>query len=97
MGHVIALADKCDYMFIPVIRSVKRKAYNCAKFLGLPDMTRAVIPECPPILDIDFDINKGAAAIYKAIYEIAKPFSTNKGDIKQAALSAWEAQLTTGS
>jgi predicted nucleotide-binding protein (sugar kinase/HSP70/actin superfamily) len=91
LGHVISLVDKCDYMFIPVIRSVKRRVYNCAKFLGLPDMTRAVIPECPPILDIDFDINKGAEAVYKSIYEIAKPFSKNKGDIKQAALSAWEA------
>jgi predicted nucleotide-binding protein (sugar kinase/HSP70/actin superfamily) len=94
LGHVIYLADKCDYMFIPVIRSVKKRVYNCAKFLGLPDMTRAVIPECPPILDIDFDINKGADAMYKAIYDLAKPFSKNKGDIKQAAISAWEAHLS---
>ncbi len=94
LGHVIALADKCDYMFIPVIRSVKHRVYNCAKFLGLPDMTRAVIPECPPILDIDFDINKGSDAVYKAIYNLAKPFSKNKGDIKQAAIGAWEAHLS---
>lgn len=93
LGHVIFLADKCDYMFIPVIRSVKRRVYNCAKFLGLPDMTRAVIPECPPILDIDFDVNKGTESMYKAIYNLAKPFSKNKGDIKQAAVSAWEAYL----
>ncbi|MBN1366724.1 MAG: hypothetical protein JW967_02210 [Dehalococcoidales bacterium] len=93
LGHVISLADKCDYMFIPVIRSVKRKAYNCAKFLGLPDMTRAVVPECPPILEIDFDVNKGANTIYKLIYEIAKPFSKNKSHVKQAAMSAWETHL----
>ena len=48
-GHVISLVDKCDYMFIPAIRSMGKKAYNCSKFLGLPDMTRALIPECPPI------------------------------------------------
>lgn len=93
LGHVIALADKCDYMFIPVIRSIKRKAYNCAKFLGLPDMTRAVIPECPPIPDIDFDINKGIDAIYKSVYELAKPFTKNKSTIKQAAIKAWETHL----
>ena len=90
LGHVIFLANKCDYMFIPVIRSVKRKVYNCPKFLGLPDMTRAVVAECPSILDIDFDINKGMGAMYEAVYELAKPFSKNKGDIKQATTIAWE-------
>ncbi len=93
LGHVISLADKCDYMFIPVIRSIKPKVYNCAKFLGLPDMTRAVVPECPPILEIDFDVNKGAKKIYDSIYKIARPLSNNKGDIKQAAVSAWEAHI----
>ncbi len=93
LGHVISIADKCDYMFIPVIRSVKRKVYNCAKFLGLPDMTRAVIPECPLILEVDFDINKGADAIYKGIYKMVEPISRSKTNIKQAALDAWEAHL----
>ena len=52
LGHVLSLVEECDYIFIPAIRSVKSKIYNCAKFLGLPDMTKAVIPESPPILDI---------------------------------------------
>jgi predicted nucleotide-binding protein (sugar kinase/HSP70/actin superfamily) len=50
-GHVIYLADKCDYMFVPALRSLGDKAYYCSKFIGLPDMTRALIPECPPVLD----------------------------------------------
>ena len=41
LGHVLSLIGKCDYIFIPAIRSVSRKIYNCSKFLGLPDMTRA--------------------------------------------------------
>ena len=49
-GHVISLADKCDYMFIPAMRSLGKKAYYCSKFIGLPDMTRALVPECPLIL-----------------------------------------------
>ncbi len=93
MGHVLTLADKCDFMFIPVIRSVKKKVYNCAKFLGLPDMTRAVIPECPPILDMDFDINLGMDAMYDGIYKIGKRFTNSKSDIKQAVKTAWEAYL----
>src|SRR4030067_226238 len=40
LGHVISLVDKCDWMFIPAIRSVESKVYNCSKFLGLPDMTK---------------------------------------------------------
>ncbi len=33
-GHVLTLVNKCDYIFIPAIRSVKSKIYNCSKFLG---------------------------------------------------------------
>ncbi len=58
LGHVLSLVEKCDYIFIPAIRSVQKKAYSCSKFLGLPDMTKAVIPELPSILDMDIDINK---------------------------------------
>jgi predicted nucleotide-binding protein (sugar kinase/HSP70/actin superfamily) len=93
LGHVIELIDKCDYIFIPVIRSVKKKVYNCAKFLGLSDMTRAVIPKCPPILDIDFDINRGRDKIYQDIYRLGKIFTHDKNKIKQAVLAAWQTHL----
>ncbi len=45
LGHVLSLVKECDYIFISAIRSVKSKVYNCSKLLGLPDMTKAVIPE----------------------------------------------------
>ena len=90
-GHVLALVEKCDYVFIPALRSVKSKIYNCSKFLGLPDMTRAVIPECPPILDIDIDINKGKRRLYQAIYKLGRHLSWNPLKIRRAALAAWQA------
>jgi predicted nucleotide-binding protein (sugar kinase/HSP70/actin superfamily) len=90
-GHVLALVDKCDYIFIPALRSVKSKIYNCSKFLGLPDMTRAVIPECPPILDIDIDINKGKRRLYREIYRLGRNLSWNPIKIRRAALAAWQA------
>ncbi|GAI13427.1 unnamed protein product, partial [marine sediment metagenome] len=34
LGHVLSLVEKCDYIFIPAIRSMKSKIYNCSKFLG---------------------------------------------------------------
>jgi predicted nucleotide-binding protein (sugar kinase/HSP70/actin superfamily) len=92
-GHVLTLVGECDYVFIPAIRSVKRKIYNCSKFLGLPDMTKAVIPESPPILDIDIDINKGKRELYQAIYKLGRRFTWNPLRVRKAAISAWQAHL----
>lgn len=93
LGHVLSLVEKCDYIFIPAIRSVKRKAYNCSKFLGLPDMTKAVIPESPPILDIEIDINKGKRHLYQAIYGLGRRFNWNPFRVRRASLAAWQAHL----
>jgi predicted nucleotide-binding protein (sugar kinase/HSP70/actin superfamily) len=90
-GHVLALVDKCDCIFIPALRSIRSKIYNCSKFLGLPDMTRAVIPECPPILDIDIDINKGKRRLYQEIYRLGRNFNWNPSKVRKAALDAWQA------
>ena len=93
MGHVISLVGNCDCIFIPVIRSLKRKSYNCSKFLGLPDMTRAVIPEAPPILEIEIDINRGKRRLYRDIYRLGRHFTWNPLKVREAATAAWEAYL----
>ena len=93
LGHVLSLVRKCDYIFIPAIRSVKSKVYNCSKFLGLPDMTKAVIPESPPILDIDIDVNKGKRALYQAIYKLGRRFTWSPSRVKQASTAAWQVHL----
>ena len=92
-GHVISLADKCDYMFIPALRSLGKKAYYCSKFIGLPDMTRALVPECPPILDPEIDLNKGRRSLYHAIYNLGLHFSSDKSRIKKAFEQAERAHL----
>lgn len=93
LGHVLALVEKCDYIFIPAIRSVQRKVYNCSKFLGLPDMTKAVIRELPPILDIDIDINKGKRKLYQAIYQLGRHFTWDPSKVRSASIAAWQAHL----
>lgn len=93
MGHVLELKEKCDFIFIPVIRSVKKRVYNCSKFLGLPDMTRAVIPECPPILSGMADINKGLDRLYDEVFHLGKYFTPDKTRIKRAIDAAWKAHL----
>ncbi len=93
LGHVLSLVDNCDLVFIPAIRSLRRKVYNCAKFLGLPDMTRAVIPEAPPILDVDIDINQGQDKLYQSIYKLGRHFTRNPLKIRQASRAAWQTYL----
>ena len=93
VGHVLSLVEKCDYIFIPAIRSVKSKVYNCSKFLGLPDMSQAVVPESPPILDIEIDINQSKRNLYQAVYKLGRRFTWNPLKVRRAAIAAWQAHL----
>ncbi|MFC2020176.1 acyl-CoA dehydratase activase-related protein [Chloroflexota bacterium] len=93
LGHVLSLVDKCDWIFIPAVRSVENKVYNCSKFLGLPDMTKAVIPESPPILEMDIDINKGKRQLYQEIYRLGRRFTWDPFKVKKATVAAWQAYL----
>ncbi|MFC1906418.1 acyl-CoA dehydratase activase-related protein [Chloroflexota bacterium] len=93
LGHVLSLVKKCDYIFIPAVRSVKRKTYSCSKLLGLPDMTKAVIPESAPILDIDIDINKGKHVLHQAIYKLGRCFTWNPFRVRRASMAAWQAYM----
>ena len=90
-GHTVALAGQCDYLFIPSIKSVEPRVYNCSKLLGLPDMMRAVVPEAPPILEADIDVNQGKRALYRAIYSLARPLTWNPWRVREATRQAMEA------
>ncbi len=90
-GHVLSLVNKCDYIFIPSIHSVEPKVYSCPKCIGLPDLIEASIPECPPLLVPEIDVNKGKRALYQAIYKLGRPFTWNPLKIKKAAEEALQA------
>lgn len=90
IGHVLSLAGKCEYIFIPAIRSLKSKVYYCPKFLGLPDLVNAVLPECPTIIRIDADINKGKQSIWQSIYKLGRYFTVNQAKLEKAAANALE-------
>ena len=93
-GHAHSLIDKCDYVFIPSIHSVLPNVYNCPKFIGLPDLVRANVPGCPPILDPDIDVTKGRRRLYTAIYKLAQPFSRNPLKVKNAFGKAFKEHQT---
>jgi predicted nucleotide-binding protein (sugar kinase/HSP70/actin superfamily) len=92
-GHVVSLVGQCDCLFIPAIRSLESKTHNCSKFLGLPDMMRAVVPEAPPILDTEINLGQGRRAFYRAIYGLGRHFTWNPVRVKAASEAAWQAHL----
>ncbi len=92
-GHVLELVDKCDFIFIPAIRSIEKNVYNCSKFLGLPDLIKAVAPSCPPIIDVDIDVNKSKVSLHPETYDIGRWIHPRPKKEKEAAAAAWQAHL----
>jgi len=83
-GHVIDLKDRVDYIFIPRMVSVERKAYICPKFLGLPDMVRHNVPGLPPIIDVTVNMSRKESNLYKSFAEVGRIFTKNPMTIKRA-------------
>lgn len=88
-GHIMDLRGKCDYVFIPALKRTEKNATNCSKFLGLPDIVKAVVPQCPPILEIDIDVNKGNRDLYEQIYTLGRHFTWNPLKVRNAFIKAW--------
>ncbi|HDP69236.1 MAG TPA: hypothetical protein ENN38_00275 [Actinobacteria bacterium] len=76
-GHVISLKDKVDALFIPRIVSVEGGAYTCPKFLGLPDMIRALDVDLPQIISPTFNLKLGLREFYRSVYELGGFFTKN--------------------
>jgi len=86
-GHVLSIVDRIDCVFAPSVRSLEPQVYNCSKFLGLPDLIRNVIPECPEVLDIEIDVNKGEKALRQQVLALGRRFTHDVRRI-EAAMSA---------
>ncbi len=71
-GHVLDLAGKVDYIFIPRMVSADGKATFCPKFLGLPDMVRFSGRNLPQIIDVRYDRRLFHGGIIKFFREIAR-------------------------
>lgn len=84
-GHVRELCSKKpDYIFAPRMVSVEPRSYICPKFMGIPDMLRASIPNLPPLIDITVDLSKGDKKFKKDLYSLGKNMGSGKKEIKQA-------------
>ena len=59
-GHVWYLRDKVDYIFIPRILGGElhgRRRYGCPKFMGLPELVKNTVPDLPPIIAVDVELD----------------------------------------
>lgn len=92
IGHVAALQDVVDYLFVPRIVSVKEGDYHCPKFSGLPDMIRSVFPNSRPILEVVADRTEKRGEFLKSLYKVGKHFTSNPARIYMTykqALQHW--------
>ncbi len=55
LGHVLDLAGRTDYIFVPRMVSADGKATFCPKFLGLPDMVRYCGASVPVLIDARYN------------------------------------------
>ncbi|MCK4436566.1 2-hydroxyacyl-CoA dehydratase [bacterium] len=90
-GHVMELADKVDYIFVPRLVSVEEDAFTCPKIIGLPDMLRASLDKLPPLLDTCFDLKKGISP-YRSFQELGRKFNKGSQAIRRAFEKAEQRQ-----
>jgi predicted nucleotide-binding protein (sugar kinase/HSP70/actin superfamily) len=58
-GHVLALKDKVDYIFIPRFGGYRKNYVACPKCIGLAEVLKSIIPDLPPILMPHYNRGKG--------------------------------------
>lgn len=75
-GHVLELAEKVDFIFLPRMVSVEKREYICPKFLGLPDMIRR-LGGLPPLIDVNVDLYRSTLNAYSAAREAGSLFTKN--------------------
>ncbi len=92
-GHVTWLRDQAqvDRIFVPAIRSVERGAMHCSKFQALPDLLHAVLPDCPPLLEMEIDAHRYKILPEEAYRRLGKQLNGNYLQVRRAWKRACEA------
>jgi len=89
-GHIKELVTNCDYLFL--IRLVKkyvnkRPLFGCPKFIGLPDLVKAVFNN---IKILELVIDEELKSEEESYYEVFKKFGFSKKEILNAYKKAKE-------
>lgn len=77
-GHVLDLCRKgVDYIFLPRVVSVERRAFSCPKLLGLPDMIKHNLRPFPYLIDETINLSRQPRQLYGALWRVAAPLTRN--------------------
>lgn len=77
-GHLLGLEGKVDAILIPRLVSIEHGTCSCPKFLGLPDMARALVPGLPPVLSPSMDLGDRRLMWLKDWYGIARAMGAGR-------------------
>lgn len=77
VGHVIDLAPKVDFLFLPRLVSIAPREYICPKFMGFPCMVRQTLPGLPPVIDTCVNMYSPKNSLYKVFSEVGRHFTRN--------------------
>ena len=94
-GHVMAIKDEVDYLFIPRFGSSHKTNVSCPKFIGLAEVLRSMFPDLPPIIMPFYSTAKsghGKRRLIYLIFSIGFKFTKNPFRIIKAARRAFKEQ-----
>jgi len=83
-GHLLSLINDVDFIFVPRLVCLEKKPkikLGCPKLIGLPDMTRALVPHAH-ILTLDIDLRKEPEI--KSFVKMARRLGARTGEAQRA-------------
>lgn len=84
LGHVAALRDRCDLIFLPRIVSWRTGEYSCPELMGLPDVVRAGLGPSIPLLSPVIDLHHRRRSLLDIAREVAAPLTDDRHRIERA-------------
>lgn len=95
VSHIIHFTkEPADYIFIPRIISVNDTCFTCPKFMGLPDMIRALnLENLPPILEIEIDLKANDQVYFKKLGLLSKTTGIDQAVIAEKVQTMYEEMI----
>jgi len=88
-GHASWLArEGVDYLFVPRVISTDGQLVYCPKFLGLPDMIGASVPDLPQMLSPRYDSRKGPRELARVAAALAEQLGASPRAATRALAAA---------
>ncbi len=84
-GHILWLEEKCDWIFVPRLKTNSEKLEYCPKFFALPDLAKILVKS--PILTETFDERK--EKFEKTLRRLGKKLNKNQREVGEAAKTAF--------